>query len=137
VAARRPNPGCILIVDDDEGFRAAVSALLTSAGFATEEAACADTALAAARRVGPDLALVDIRLPGRSGYEVLRELRAIADRPLPVILISGERTEPFDRAAGLGLGADDYIVKPFDEEELLARSGASCRRARPTREART
>jgi DNA-binding NarL/FixJ family response regulator len=121
VASAIRNPAYILVVDDDAGFRAAVSELLASAGFATREAATGEEALATARQAPPALVLLDIRLPGTSGYEVLHELREGLGRKLPVIFVSGARTEPYDRAGGLALGADDYIVKPFDRDEFLAR----------------
>jgi DNA-binding NarL/FixJ family response regulator len=75
------------------------------------------------------LAIVDVHVPGTSGYAIHRRLRERFGERLPIIFISGERTEPFDRVAGLMLGADDYIVKPFDPDELVARVHALCRRA--------
>jgi DNA-binding NarL/FixJ family response regulator len=65
--------------------------------------------------------MLEVKLPGLSGYEVCRELKDTYGNELPVFFLSGVRTEPFDRAAGLLIGADDYIVKPFDPDELLAR----------------
>jgi DNA-binding NarL/FixJ family response regulator len=74
-----------------------------------------------ARRHPPRLVLLDIRLPGISGYEVCRELRDEFGNGLAIVFLSGERTEGFDLAAGLLVGADDYVVKPFSPDELLAR----------------
>ena len=113
--------GCILIVDDDEDLRALIGELLERRGYRIREAARGDEALTAARQEQPSLVLLDVHLPGMSGYDVCRELRAEFGERLPIVFISGERTEPFDRVAGLRLGADDYIVKPFDPDELLAR----------------
>jgi DNA-binding NarL/FixJ family response regulator len=115
--------GCtsVLVVDDDESLRALMTQLLGRGGYRVREAATGDEALAAAREERPSLALVDVHLPGMSGYDVCRALRAEFGQGLPIVFISGERTEPFDRVAGLRLGADDYVVKPFDPDELLAR----------------
>lgn len=113
------NP--ILIVDDDPAMREFLSALLDQAGLPTCQAATGEKALADARRERPRLVLLDVRLPGVSGYEVCRGLRERYGEQLPIVFISGERVEPFDRAAGLLLGADDYVVKPFAPDELIAR----------------
>jgi DNA-binding NarL/FixJ family response regulator len=113
------NP--ILIVDDDPAMRELLSSLLKQAGFPTRQAATGEEALAGARGEPPRLVLLDVRLPGVSGYEVCRELRERFGEGLPIVFISGERVEPFDRAAGLLLGADDFVVKPFAPEELIAR----------------
>ncbi len=113
--------GSILIVDDDDNCSSLVSALLTRAGFSTIEAATGDAALAMARSHHPSVVLLDVNLPGVNGYEVCRELKDKFGQELPVVFLSGERTEPFDRVAGLLIGADDYIVKPFDPDELVAR----------------
>jgi DNA-binding NarL/FixJ family response regulator len=78
--------------------------------------------LASVSRRRPALVLLDVQLPGISGYEVCHELREHYGRDLPIVFLSGTRTEPSDRVAGLLVGADDYIVKPFDSDELLARA---------------
>jgi DNA-binding NarL/FixJ family response regulator len=109
------------VVDDDDGFRALVQALLERAGIAVELAADGNAALEAVRLSKPGLVLLDVCLPGTSGYEVYRELKDRHGDALPIIFISGERTDALDRVAGLLLGADDYLVKPFDPDELLAR----------------
>jgi DNA-binding NarL/FixJ family response regulator len=122
----------VLVVDDDDGFRRFVSSLLEQAGYATVEAVDGKEALAAAGRERPSLVLLDLKLPGISGYEVCRRLKEDFGSDLPVFLVSGVRTEPFDRAAGLLIGADDYLTKPVDPDELLARVRRS---ALPTAEA--
>jgi DNA-binding NarL/FixJ family response regulator len=114
------NFGYILIVDDDPGCRALLHDLLAGAGHEVRDAQSGAEALTAAREERPRLVLLDVYLPGMSGYQVLHKLRDEFGA-LPVIFISGKRTEPFDRTGGLMLGADDYIVKPFDHDELLAR----------------
>jgi two-component system, OmpR family, response regulator len=111
----------ILVVDDDPGTRALVSGLLARVGYPVREASTGAAALAAARRERPALVILDVEMPVTSGYEVYRELRDTFGESLPVLFLSGARTEPYDRAAGLMLGADDYVVKPFDGDELLAR----------------
>jgi two-component system nitrate/nitrite response regulator NarL len=118
----------VLVVDDDAGFRQMVRAALERAGFAVAEAADADAGLAAAADEPPALALVDVVLHGASGFELYRVLRDRLGEELPIIFVSGERTDPHDRVAGLLLGADDYLVKPIDPDELAARVRRSLRR---------
>jgi len=120
----------VLVVDDDRGFRALARDRLERAGFAVVEAANADEALAAAEELQPDLVLLDVRLPRVSGYEVYRELRDRCGDGLPIMFVSGERTEAYDRTVGLLLGAEDYLVKPFDPDELVARVRRSVGRRR-------
>ena len=117
----------VLVVDDDRGFRALARDLLERAGFAVMEAANADEALAAAEELPPDLVLLDVRLPRVSGYELYRELRDRCGESLPIMFVSGERIEAYDRTVGLLLGAEDYLVKPFDPDELVARVRRSLR----------
>jgi DNA-binding NarL/FixJ family response regulator len=117
--ARSGSP--ILVVDDDKGFRSFLSSVLERAGYSTVEAATGEEAVDAAQRERPALVLLDVKLPGISGYEVCRQLKETFGADLPVFLISGVRTEAFDRAAGLLIGADDYLAKPVDPDELLAR----------------
>ena len=133
-----PGKERVLVVDDDEGFRALARALLERAGFAVVEAADADEALAAVEGSPPQAVLLDVRLPGVSGYEVYRELRDRCGEGLPILFISGERTDPYDRVAGLLMGADDYLVKPCDPDELVARVRRSLRpgRSEPADEGR-
>ena len=111
----------VLVVDDDENYCQFVTRLLERAGYTTEARRTGEEALAAARAQRPALVILDIKLPGLSGYEVCRELKDAFGSGIPVIFVTGVRTEPFDRAAGLLLGADDYIVKPFEAGEFLAR----------------
>jgi two-component system KDP operon response regulator KdpE len=116
--------GGILIVDDEAGIRRLVSAVLARGGFATLEAADARTALALAERA-PDAAVVDLGLPDRDGLELVA---AFAARGLPTLVLSA-RADTRDKVAALDLGADDYLTKPFDGDELLARVRATLRRA--------
>ena len=115
------SAGAVLVVDGDADCRAEVSQLLQRAGLATVEFATGEEALAAAHGARPGVVLLEVELPGASGYEICRELRDEFGEELPIVFLSRVRTEPFDRAAGLLLGADDYIVKPFDPDELIAR----------------
>jgi DNA-binding NarL/FixJ family response regulator len=117
-----PTPqSSILVVDDDKQFRSLMATALERAGYAAVEAATGEEAMEAARRERPALVLVDVKLPGIHGYEVCRELKETFGEELPVFLISGERTEAFDLAAGLLIGADESLAKPLDPDELLAR----------------
>ena len=111
----------ILIVDDDSIVRAAIATILADAGYATREADSGAEALRVARSEAPGLVLLDVNLPGMCGYEVCRLLRDEFGDQFPIVFVSGARTESFDRVAGLLLGANDYISKPFREDELLAR----------------
>jgi DNA-binding NarL/FixJ family response regulator len=111
----------VLVVDDDDTHRELISTVLGRAGFSTVDAANGEEAMAAARRHQPRLVVLDIRMPDLSGYEVCRRLRDEFGDTVSIVFLSGERTEGFDRAAGLLVGADDYLVKPFSPDELLAR----------------
>jgi DNA-binding response OmpR family regulator len=119
----------VLVVEDDEVIRQLLEAVLVEADFACEAVPDGEEGLKAARRRRPQLAILDVRLPGISGYEVCRALREEFGAELPIIFVSGERTEGLDRVAGLLVGADDYITKPFTTDELLARVRLQCRRA--------
>jgi DNA-binding NarL/FixJ family response regulator len=111
----------ILVVDDDANARELISTVLLRAGFEACEAATADAALALVDDEQPILAVIDVQLAaGASGYELCHELQERCGR-IPVVFVSGTRTEPFDRVAGLLIGGDDYLVKPFDPDELIAR----------------
>jgi DNA-binding NarL/FixJ family response regulator len=131
MAVELREPGPVLIVDADVEFRRQVSRLLEQAGYTTRQAANGTAALEAAREERPELVIIEVVLPEVSGYEVCRELRDLLGEGLPVVLVSGERTETIDRVAGLLIGADDYVVKPLELEELLARVRALMRRAGP------
>ena len=113
--------GSVLVVDDDAGSRELMSSLLEQAGFSTLSAETGEEAIAATRRSRPDLVLLDVRLPGLSGYEICRQLRDEFRDDVAIIFVSGERVDALDRTAGLLVGADDYVVKPFSPDELLAR----------------
>jgi DNA-binding NarL/FixJ family response regulator len=119
--------GRVLVVEDDQRLNDHLCGVLQEAGFDAVAAADGAGALAAARALRPDAVVLDVCLPGLSGYEVCRVLKQ--ERPdLPVLFMSGERVEPLDRAAGLLIGADDYLVKPFAADELLARLRSRLRR---------
>ncbi|HET7856808.1 MAG TPA: response regulator transcription factor [Gaiellaceae bacterium] len=111
----------ILVVDDDEAFLHYTSDLLERAGFECRQIPRGMEALAVARDERPLLVILDVKLPDLSGYEVCRELREELGEELPIIFVSGERTEAYDRTAGFLLGGDDYLVKPFEPDDLLAR----------------
>jgi DNA-binding NarL/FixJ family response regulator len=117
----------ILVVDSNAGTRSRVAAVLERMGYETHQAQNGREALEAARQVQPALVLLEVNLAEVSGYEVCRELRDRFGDDIAIIFLSGDRTEPYDRVAGLLLGADDYIVKPFDEGELLARVRSALR----------
>jgi len=120
----------ILIVDDDAGYLEFVTSVLERAGFATRRELTGEGALASVARERPACILLDVQLPGVTGYAVCRELRERYGRQLPIMFVTGERTEASDRVAGLLLGADDYITKPFDPDELVARVRVATARAR-------
>lgn len=122
-------PERLLVVDDDAPFRAVMRALLEGDGYAVEEAASGDAALAAVRDRPPAAVLLDVSLPGLSGYEVCRAIRQDHRLDVRVVFVSGERTESFDRVAGLLIGADEYVTKPFAPDELLARLRSVLRRS--------
>lgn len=111
----------ILVVDEDSESRATVSRLIAGAGFSPIEATGGKEALVAAREEQPALVLLEVSLSDVGGYEVCRELRDEFGNGLPIVFVSGARKGSDDRAAGILIGADDYIVKPFDPQELLAR----------------
>jgi DNA-binding NarL/FixJ family response regulator len=119
----------IVVADADPGFREQVSGLLGDAGYDATEAATGPEALGAARRLRPQLVVLDVQLPEVCGYEVCRKLRDEFGPGLRVIFVSAERTEPSDRIAGLLLGADDYLAKPIAFDELLARVRGLLRRS--------
>jgi DNA-binding response OmpR family regulator len=122
----------VLVVDDEPHIRSVLRGYLEAAGFAVSEAGDGETAVQEVRRQPPDLVLLDVMLPGLDGLEVLHELRTFTD--VYVILVTA-RTEEVDKLVGLGVGADDYITKPFSPREVAARVKAVLRRDRGTREA--
>jgi two-component system, OmpR family, response regulator MprA len=117
----------ILVVDDDAGLRKALQRVLASHGFAVEVAEDGDEALARLRTQRFDAIVLDVVMPGSDGMEVCRRLRADGDQ-LPVLMLTARYAVP-DRVAGLEAGADDYLVKPFANEELVARLRALLRRS--------
>ena len=117
----REDCGPVLIVDDDAGFRGLVVTLLASAGMRTVEAGTGEQALAAARRNRPALAVLDVVLPDTNGYELCHKFREEFGEELPLLLMSAYRVDAIDRSAGLLIGGDDYVTKPFDPDELVAR----------------
>ncbi len=120
----------ILVVDDEANIRELCSIYLEREGFAVITADDGETAVASARAKQPDLIVLDLMLPRKSGYEVTRELRsdATAVRDVPILMLTA-RSEDVDRIVGLELGADDYLGKPFHPRELTARVKAILRRA--------
>jgi two-component system, NarL family, nitrate/nitrite response regulator NarL len=122
--------GPILIVDADARFRAFVSRLVARAGFTVREAATGGHAVESAREERPGLVLLDVGLPDINGFEVCKRLRDEFGDDLPIVFVSGERTDPLDRAAGFLVGGDDYLVKPVDPDELLARARRLVSRSR-------
>lgn len=121
----------ILLVEDDAAFREAVRVVLESAGFTVAETGSGEEALRVAAELEPSLVLLDVNLPGFSGYEICRMLREEHGQRMGIIFLSGSKTESIDRATGLGFGADDYVLKPFEPDELVARVRAVLRRAEP------
>jgi DNA-binding response OmpR family regulator len=117
----------ILVVDDELSLRRLMRLYLMKAGFAVEEASTGRQALAALRRGDIDLAIVDVMLPEVDGFEVVRQARR--NSSIPIILLTA-RGEEASRVAGLEVGADDYVVKPFLAHEVVARVRAQLRRAR-------
>jgi len=122
------NSGRVLVVEDDEGIREMLKYNLTAAGFSVQEASDGATGLRTARTSRPDLVLLDLMLPGMSGFDFCRALRKSSR--VPIIIITAKDSE-VDKIVGLELGADDYITKPFSIREVLARVHAVLRRAQP------
>ena len=115
----------ILTVDDDPNISHLVRLYLEKEGFGVTECDRGDTAIDAFRSCNPALVLLDVMLPGMDGWQVCREVRKVSN--IPVIMLTA-KDETFDKVLGLELGADDYIVKPFDTKELVARMKAVLRR---------
>ncbi len=121
----------ILIVDDDQNIAELISLYLTKEFFECEIAEDGETALEKYEEFHPNLILLDIMLPGIDGYDVCREIRK--KDATPIIMLSA-KGEVFDKVLGLELGADDYIIKPFDTKEMVARVKAVLRRYTPPME---
>src|SRR5271169_2860254 len=120
------NSATVLIVDDEPQIRRVLLTILTSQGYSVIEARSGDEALETIRHEHPDLILLDVNMPGRSGIETCREIREAGDIPIIILTVrSAER----DKVHALDAGANDYIVKPFGADELLARIRATLRRS--------
>ena len=111
------NNNVILVVDDDTNILAIIEMYLKKEGYTVATCTRGDTAIDAFRSVKPTLVLLDVMLPGMDGYQVCREIRTTSQ--VPIIMLSA-KGEVFDRVLGLELGADDYMIKPFDSKELVA-----------------
>ncbi len=122
----------VLVVDDEPHIRAVLRGYLEADGFAVSEAADGEAAVRRLRDDAPDLVLLDVMMPGTDGLEVLRQVRAFSD--VYVILLTA-RAEEVDKLVGLGVGADDYVTKPFSPREVTARVKAVLRRDRGMRDA--
>ena len=125
------NKQKILIVDDDANIAELISLYLTKECFDTLIVNDGEEALAAFDTYQPNLILLDLMLPGIDGYQVCREVRSKSDTPIIMLSAKGE---VFDKVLGLELGADDYMEKPFDSKELVARVKAVLRRFTPSKQ---
>lgn len=124
----------ILLVDDDPNISRLVQLYLEKEGFEVKTADRGDDALALFRKLPPDLMLLDVMLPGMDGWQVLKAVRKTSS--IPIIMLTA-KDETFDKVLGLELGADDYITKPFDTKELVARVKAVLRRTQGNDEDKT
>jgi DNA-binding NarL/FixJ family response regulator len=115
------SSGPILVVDDDDDFRSFLAELLESVGYRIAQAKDGSSVLAAVLAERPAVVILDVQLPGLNGYEICCQLRDRYGDDIPILLVSGERTEALDRAAGLIIGGSDYMTKPVDPNELVAR----------------
>jgi DNA-binding NarL/FixJ family response regulator len=120
-----------LIADEDATSRDALARVLEAAGYEIMQVESGEEALQAVREFSPSIVLLEIPLGNLSGYEVCRALREDRASGLPIVFVSGSRTESYDRVAGLLVGADDYVVKPYAPDELLTRVRNLVRRSRP------
>ncbi len=119
--------GRVLVVDDEAAIRELVGTYLRDEGFVVDEAVDGEAAMEGLRRERPDLVVLDLRLPGIDGLDVLREIRRTSST---FVIVLTARAEEVDRLIGLELGADDYVTKPFSPRELVARVRAVLRRGR-------
>ena len=120
----------VVVADEDVGARTAMARVLSGAGFRVLQTSNGDEALSLSRSMMPAAVILEVPLAGLSGYEVCHALKSELRSDVPVVFVSGVRTEPYDRVAGLLLGADDYVVKPYTAGEVLARLMNVLRRAR-------
>ncbi len=116
----------IVIIDDDESIRELASLYLRKEGFQVTSAVDGPSGVAAVTQEQPSLVVLDLMLPGKNGYDVCREIRQ--DSNVPILMLTA-RDEDIDKILGLELGADDYVTKPFNPRELVARIKAILRRA--------
>jgi DNA-binding NarL/FixJ family response regulator len=131
VSTGRPG-ATVLVADADKASREELSHHLEEAGFLVDQVASGADALDVLEETTPCLALLEVQLSDDiCGYEVCRAIREKFGEALPIVFVSGSRTESFDRVAGLLVGADDYIVKPYARDELLTRIRSLLRRSRP------
>ena len=122
----------VLVVEDEQAIAVAVSRRLSAEGMRVHAVGDGQAGVDAATRLQPDLVILDVMLPGIDGLEVCRRIQA--DRPVPVLMLTA-RDDETDMLVGLGVGADDYMTKPFSMRELVARSKAILRRAERARQA--
>ena len=116
----------ILVVDDDEKICQILSLYLRSKGYEVFTCQSGSKAITSFEEFSPDLVLLDVMLPGMDGWEILKRIRKISNAPVIMLTAKGDTT---DRVQGLDCGADDYVVKPFDSKELIARIRAVMRRS--------
>lgn len=128
--ALSPNFGPVVIADEDTASREELARVFEAAGYEVVQVGSGEEALRAVEEATPCVVLLEIPLGNLSGYEVCRTLREEASG-LPIVFVSGSRTESYDRVAGLLVGADDYIVKPYAPDELLTRVRSLVRRSQP------
>lgn len=126
--AQQASAGKILVIDDDRNILQIIELYLRKAGFEVSTCADGNTAFDVYREKKPDLVVLDVMLPGRDGWAILHDIRANGDTPVIMLTAKGDTG---DRVQGLDLGADDYIAKPFDAKELIARIKAVLRRITP------
>jgi DNA-binding NarL/FixJ family response regulator len=118
---RRVTAPKVLVVDGDLAYAEFVIGALRRGGFVGHHVASGEHAVEAAVALRPAAVILDVILPGTTGYEICRDLRQRYGEQLPIVFVSGERREAADRVVGLLIGADDYLVKPVDAEELITR----------------
>ncbi len=119
----------IFVVDDDAGCRSLIADILADGGLSALSFESGEEALEAVRRDVPQAVVLDVNLPRLSGYEICQQIRAEFGQTVAIVLVSGTRIAPYDVSAGFLFGADEYIVKPFAPEELLARVRRLARRS--------
>jgi len=118
---RRGKTLDVLVIDGDSAYAEFVISALRRAGFAGHHLANGENVVQVSEELSPAAVILEVILPGTTGYEICRELRERFGEGLPIVFVSGERREAADRVVGLLIGADDYLVKPIDAEELIAR----------------